>query len=676
MGILEEAIARAEAHQHQAAHDSRPVVHVVAGPGTGKSHAIGERIRDLLASGVNAKDIRAVSFTNVATSDLRGDILQICAKSGINASEVVTSTLHALALGLLRKANLLARYPVEPLVLDEYETRDLIDEEFLSEQGCGLSRAREIRRNYEAFSNTGQPPPLHVQPQELVTDVEAQRFRSFLNRRKSVYAAVLPGEIVRECVDQANAGVFDPVATLGIQHLVVDEYQDLNPVDIEFVDLLIHGGITTYVCGDDDQSLYGFRHASPKGIQTFLSRHATASSHTLEDCFRCSPAILDAAIAVIEDHSGVGRLPKSYRSLWKEAIPKVNGVVDIARYKSPQAEGTAIARTAKTLIDAGIRADKIHVLMSNQGAQATELYAAFEAEGVDYAPAREEGALDAPAGRAIYAVLRRIVSETDLVAPRILFRLREGIGPTACRNLVDSVLEGGIAATQVWDVEDASGVFSKHVEGARRHVLHALSHVSSLTGDTPLLEGRLAIARGLEALDVGDAQALWASLTVDLPDGMTIAETLRYHRAASEKERREVLNESVKRLGLAVPENAQGSPAVQFMSMHGSKGLTAEVVFVPGLEDDLLPGAHRAPVPSEVYEAARLLYVAITRARAACLLSYASFRMVNGQWGQRNPSRFLRAIGPATKRDEPMIPTELVGTIIQTAEAMAPTADE
>jgi DNA helicase-2/ATP-dependent DNA helicase PcrA len=83
------------------------------------------------------------------------------------------------------------------------------------------------------------------------------------------------------------------------------------------------------------------------------------------------------------------------------------------------------------------------------------------------------------------------------------------------------------------------------------------------------------------------------------------------------------------------------------MTMHGAKGLGAQVVFIPGLEDEILPGAKRSPHAGLVLEAARLLYVSITRARAACVMSYASGRTVYGNWVQHHPSRFLPSVGQA-----------------------------
>jgi DNA helicase II / ATP-dependent DNA helicase PcrA len=86
---------------------------------------------------------------------------------------------------------------------------------------------------------------------------------------------------VRQCAENVSAGALNPVALIGLQHLIVDEYQDLNPVDQRFVEQLIAGGVIAFVAGDDDQSIYSFRYASPAGIQTFTQRYVSAGSHTL-----------------------------------------------------------------------------------------------------------------------------------------------------------------------------------------------------------------------------------------------------------------------------------------------------------------------------------------------------------------------------------------------------------
>jgi DNA helicase-2/ATP-dependent DNA helicase PcrA len=105
-------------------------------------------------------------------------------------------------------------------------------------------------------------------------------------------------------------GLIDPVNLLRIQHLIVDEFQDLNPCDLEFVDRIAASDVTLFVAGDDDQSIYSFRFASPPGIQSFTARYPGAGDHKLGDCFRCMVDVLKAAEALIAAYPDPRRIPK------------------------------------------------------------------------------------------------------------------------------------------------------------------------------------------------------------------------------------------------------------------------------------------------------------------------------------------------------------------------------
>ena len=150
----------------------------------------------------------------------------------------------------------LAQFPVEPSVLSGWEVEQVIDTEFAEIAGCNLKRARAIRLSHEAMLNTGKTsPPNYIPPDPPVTDEERSSFNSFWLGRTQVYSCVLPGEIIRQCVMGMKAGTIEPPK---IEHLIVDEYQDLNPMDIEFVDSIVEAGSKVFFAGDDDQSLYSF----------------------------------------------------------------------------------------------------------------------------------------------------------------------------------------------------------------------------------------------------------------------------------------------------------------------------------------------------------------------------------------------------------------------------------
>lgn len=240
MPLTPSDVAAAQAVQDDAAHDGAPQVRVIAGPGTGKSQTIQERVLWLLAHSVQPNEIVVVSFTRASARDLELRIHR--QKPGRPSAEKVrVSTLHSLALRTLRRAGMLAQYPVEPIVLDDWELENIFDAEFQYHSGINSKERREdIRRYKEAIWSTGSAThPGYRAPTPPVSPAEDAAFDAYHRARTQLYSCVLPGEIVRQCVDLIQAGVLDPVQLLDIKHLIVDEYQDLNPYDLRFVDQLV-----------------------------------------------------------------------------------------------------------------------------------------------------------------------------------------------------------------------------------------------------------------------------------------------------------------------------------------------------------------------------------------------------------------------------------------------------
>ena len=195
-------VVAASAAQTAAATSQAPQTRVVAGPGTGKSKTIEERVGWLILQDVNPVSIAVVSFTRASAQDLLLRIREYAHQYQIPAmGEVRVTTLHSLALRVLRRAGLLAQYPVDPIVLDEWETRNIFDAEFSRVSGSQISRCEDIRRHNEAYWQTGQFNPANfVPPVPAVTAAEQNAFQTFHGSRTQVYSCVLPGEIIRQCV--------------------------------------------------------------------------------------------------------------------------------------------------------------------------------------------------------------------------------------------------------------------------------------------------------------------------------------------------------------------------------------------------------------------------------------------------------------------------------------------
>lgn len=646
MPLRDADVDAAKELQHAAARDASALVRLVAGPGTGKSASIEERFRALFQDAVSPRHVFGVSFTRAASKDLHLRVSQHCARAGldIRPDELRISTLHSLALSILQRANLLRMYPVRPLVLDEWEVDHIFDEEFVASSGYRPSRAEEIRKEHEAFWSTGEwNPANYIQPEPPITVEERQSFTAFHVPTTQTYACVLPGEIIRRCMEHVDAGTIDPSHVIDMRHLIVDEYQDLNPLDIQFVDALAADGATVFVAGDDDQSIYAFRFASPAGIQEFFIRHPGAGDHVLTGCFRCADRIVVCANTLIEAFSPASRIPKILTSLWSTAEPAVEGVVERWRLPSHISEARAIATSCAQLIANGLDASDILILLSNRRIFPT-IRQELERSEVPYQPPREESWIDTDGGRFVLGVLRIVCDPNDFVAHRLVLGCRRGVGAGTCTRIVDSVVANNLVYGDLFHARLPVGVFTGRSASALNAARAVCESLGAWTVDDTLLDrGDTIRALLVDARGEADA-AEWDALTVDLPEETTIRELRDYIWADSREQRQNLVAAISERVGIdalvAAPQ-----PGIRVLTMHGAKGLQAQVVFIPGLEEEVLPGPRRALRPGLALEAARLLYMSITRARAAVVLTFAGNRFINGRMERHTPSRFCPHLG-------------------------------
>ena len=442
-----------------------------------------------------------------------------------------------------------------------------------------------------------------------------------------------------------NAGTLDPVALLNIRHLIVDEYQDLNPVDLEFVDLMARQGVVLFVAGDDDQSIYSFRYASPAGIQNFPTRFPATGQHTLSDCFRCTPAVLAAGQAVMGANPGAARIPKNHVSLYANATPPQQGIVHRWNFPSGVTEARAVAESCRDLIQAGVNPSEILVLLSNTRILWPQLMPEFQTAGVPFESPRAETFLDSNTGRLVLALLRIVCDTDDYVAHRTVLGLFPGVGVGTCNSIASAVITNNLNFRDILHQPLPAGVFTGRSLTALERARSVVAQVEPwLSADT--LAQRTAEIEGIvtTVFDVQEAQA-WQAFAATLPSGATLEEVRDFLWADTDEQQSAILQGVYERLNQPIPIGGLIPDRVRILTMHGAKGLSARVVFVPGLEEQILPGPWRQPYPGLVLEAARLLYVSVTRARAACVISFARTRIVNGQFNQQAPSRFCPQLG-------------------------------
>jgi len=674
MPITNEQILSAQNRQHLAAHDTHSQVRLIAGPGSGKSFTIQERVKWLLDRDrdVLPDSIYVVSFTRASTLDLRNRIIKYCHDAGQqNVDQINISTLHSLALRALRSAELLA-YPADPLVLDKYEQKYILDAEFSRSSGyipnnnIGYSpgRCKLIRTDYEAFCGTGDwESPNHIPPDPPISEEERQSYIRFHNPRTQIYSCVLPGEIVRQCVTKMQVGLLDPVTLLNIHHLIVDEYQDLNPTDLEFVDRLISNNVNTFVAGDDDQSIYSFRFASPSGIRSFINRFPQAGDHELIDCFRCTSKILDTGQNLINNFSEPIRIPKNQKSLYLESSLPVQGVVHLWRFRSYQTEARSIAESCAALISRGVSPNEIMILVSNKDLLSV-LTQELDSANVNYEAPKSEGFFETSSGRFILAILRLICNSDDYVAHRLILGLRQGVGSTTCNNISESAILNNLNFRNLFYNPLPNGVFSRREITALNHAREVCRSINDWSSNETLLAHQSDIENIVTNIIGEQAVSEWNNKINSLPQEISIEEMNNYLHADTDEQQAALLEQVYMRLDIPIPEGGLLPQKVRIMTMHGSKGLSAQVVFIPGLMEELIPGQLKRPYPGLVLEAARMLYVSITRAKAACILSYSTSRVVFGHYS----SRFAENLGGVFRDRTSCLTQEEINSIINSIQ--------
>lgn len=648
MAITPQQILKAKQVQDTAAQDINQTVRLVAGPGTGKSFVIEGRVHWLLSNqNIPPEDIIAISFTRAASKDLKERIHGYCiAHNQSNVTNIRVSTLHSLALYILRKTGNLNLYPTDPIIMDDWELSEIFDAEYGHRIASNPTRCVEIRRDHEAFWSTGNwnPPNLPV-PKKAITAAERQSFKAFYSPRTQAYSCVLPGEIIRMCVTQIQAGLIDPVAELGVQHLIVDEVQDFNPCDFDFIDLLIHRGVNVFISGDDDQSVYSFRYAFPQGIQNFTTTYPNSTNHVLDDCFRCTPAVLNAAIGVINTFPAQNRIPKNLSSLYSNSNPINNGFLQANTFRNPLREASYIANSCQALINQNISPKDIMILVSNKRAQLNFITDALNVLNIGYDANQREDFKDSNHGRFLISILRILENTNDYIAHRVLLGTPNKIGLTTCNGITDKVIANNMNYRTIFYNQLPTGVFSNREVAAIDKAKATLQVIQnwSLTETITL---RAADIDQIILTDFSQAEVVdWRAFISSLPLDITLDELKDYLETDSQETKDNILNSIFIRLNQVNPQPNPLPDKIRIMSLHSSKGLSAKIVFIPGLEETIFPNTFAQQIPGLVLECARLFYVAITRAKAACIISHTQWRNLYGNLTQMTPSRFCASTG-------------------------------
>lgn len=581
---------------------------LLAGPGTGKTLVMTRHVLFLIQEqGVQPDDLLVLTFTRAATFELRK---RIRAGLGEGGGLPKIYTLHAFALGQLMRNQQMMRDLNQPLrIADDWEQRWIIEEDL----------KRLIKQDVEYVQDrfgdlSADWSTLRVDVDEWETHFPDPVFLAAWREHRSIYGYSLRAELVyqlKRCIHEfGEKFVLDKAS-----HVLVDEYQDLNPCDLAIIRQLVSQGGEPYVAGDDDQSIYGFRHAFPLGIRQYPEQYSPCTDQPLTLCKRCDEEILQLGLFVAEQD--YERIPKTI----SHEEGREGGHVHILRFQDQYAEAHGVAAITKHLIDsAGYRPHDVLVLLRSDHNRAFSkvLSDAFASLEILVATTTGDTPLDTMAGRKTLNVLRLADDRNDHLALRSLLQLTSGIGNSTWDRLYEMAKNNGEGFCQTIQrvVDDP-----KLLSGTGGRVAQAAEFVWALAEriSNELKEFEAPTVETFKEYVLGIPKAVEPAA----PDLDELLEYLEDLIKVSEVRDLPSFFNALQSISDDV-DNLVQDGKVNIMTMHKAKGLTSPVVFVAACDDGYLPGRNEAGRLAE--DERRLLYVSLTRAEHHLYVTYATQR--------------------------------------------------
>ena len=566
-----------------AADDSR-YIRVLAGPGTGKSYALKRRVARLLESGVAAKRILPVTFTKVAAEDLQRELSGLAVAG---CEDIRGCTLHALGMRVLSRQNVLAVTGRVARPLNRFEMNPLLYDLPLR-FGDKRARGKRIRAYEAAWARLQHDEPGFAQTPE---DLD---FQQVLIAWLRFHEGMLIGEIIPELYRYLRSNPAAPELTL-FDHVLVDEFQDLNKAEQAVIDLL---AINAALCvvGDDDQSLYSFKHAHPEGIRSFHRTHADCSDHALADCYRCPTTVVAVANTLIGHN--IDREPLQLTPMAANGP----GEMWIRQYADVGREANGIAAFVDDQINKHGRGPGEILILAQRDVIGKPIHAALKLRGIPSKSYYQESELDSEVAQERLAIFKLFVNREDRIALRWLL----GMGSDDFRARPYARLRTHCEQTgqSPWDALVALA------DGTLRlpHCSHLVQRFHAIQNELHFLDDQTSVAdfvnRWLRAefIGAGELRILVAGL---IPAALTAVELLSQIIEA-----------------VSQPEIPPDVTEVRIMSLHKSKGLSSPIVVIAGCVAGLMPAEPERGVPmvarqAQLEEQRRLFYVGITRVKAS-----------------------------------------------------------
>jgi DNA helicase-2/ATP-dependent DNA helicase PcrA len=629
--------------QQQAAESTDGPILILAGAGTGKTRAITFRMANLIARGVPAESILAVTFTNKAAEEMQNRVRDLLMRAGVPPERPWLSTFHSLCARLLRQEAASAGLPHNFSIFDDsdqlsaiklamsslnIEDEDLQPRVVLSQIGFAKnhSESPQMMLREALTSDARQTADIYAQYERILAQSKALDFDDLLLRSAKL---LHDSAAVREKWQRR------------FQYIHVDEYQDTNRVQYDLLRLLVGPHQNICVVGDEDQSIYRWRGADVSILMSFSRDFPTARVIHLERNYRSTQSILDAAGAVVKNNSD--RLGKTLRA---ERPAGAN-----LRYfdaRDAQAEAEFVAGELHKILDDD--SDQTCAVEYRTNFQSRAFEEVFRRRGIRY---KLVGGFSfykrAEVQDALAYVRLAMHPEDDIAFLRVLNVPPRGIGKTTVEALRNAAQENNCSFWNAMeDVVNATA--TGRAVAPLRAFMYLIARIhAALDEKEPADFIRFVLDETGYMTMLGDRNT---------PEDIARMENLEEltHAVAESTDAGESFTDFLDAAALVSDADSfEGKPGVTLITLHSTKGLEFDHVFLTGMEEGICPHGRSISEEKGVEEERRLVYVGMTRARKTLTLTRAAYRRVFGNEQQlraSEPSRFLKEI-----------PSELVDTV-------------
>ncbi len=636
---------------------------VIAGAGSGKTRVLTYKIAYLLQQGVKPWSIMALTFTNKAAREMKERIGKLVGQE--LAQHLYMGTFHSIFSRILRAEAQHIGFTNNFTIYDESDSRSLIKtivkemglDEKVYKPASVHSRISMAKNNLMSAENYARDKELYQADQRAKMPRVGDIFITYVQR-----------------CQQANAMDFDDLLTLTFKlfqehedirkkyadrfdFLLVDEYQDTNHAQMRIVMQLCKEKERVCAVGDDSQSIYSFRGANIDNILNFQKHFKGAKLFKLEQNYRSTQSIVEAANSLIKHNSN--QIPKHVYS----KNDKGESLIYKPAY-SDKEEALIVCREIKRIKCQDDCQYSDFAILYRTNAQSRSFEEEFRKQGIPYRIFGGLSFFQRKEIKDVIAYFRLVANPDDEEAfKRIINYPARGIGNTTVAKIAACALDNHVSFWQVISSPEHYGL------GVNKGTL------AKLESFRLMISGFVEKSASMNAFDLGDTIVKESGISADIyksgsrdPEDLARQENLEELLGGMQsfveecreegREQEAYLTDYLQGVALLTDLDSKGDddePRVSLMTVHASKGLEFPTVFVVGLEENIFPSAIVSTL-RELEEERRLLYVAITRAEKHCVLTSAKNRFRYGKMEFGNPSRFIKEIDSAFIQEDSEMP--------------------